>query len=416
MTPQEKILIDLFSHIPANLAWIDSQRRYRFVSPFYAQLFGLERPNDLIGRSFYDFFPEKKDRLEQIFNQAASTREALEVKDLKPSLPDGREEEASFWIAKVWPVRGFEKAPVGWIVSILDLAQEISMQTRLEETLAEMEEQRERLKLDRGERERIMSLLDQSHLDLAAQHLELEQANQYKNHLLTDLSHEIRTPLNIILGYGQLLQEEKFGTITPAQCDVLERIIAYSRSLSKRVDRLLDLSRIQNLPMPLLTTEVALPELLESLFVSIRPLLREKQIRLKWKNEASPPTIVSDPIRLRRIFLNLINNLAKFIHHTTLTISLADLPKKKSVLITLSGSGKRSGPLSDVFEDFFRVAEKREGERVGVGMAVAKELLDQIGGKIEIHRRAKGNAALAVTLPYRPPEEGASLLGEQKAA
>lgn len=416
MTPQEKILIDLFSHIPANLAWIDSQRRYRFVSPIYAQLFGLEHPNDLVGRSFYDFFPKMKDQFEQIFNQAASTGEALEVKDLTPSLPSGREEDASFWIAKVWPVRGSEKAPVGWIISILDLAQEISMQTRLEETLAELEEQREKLQMDVRERERIMSLLDQSHLDLAAQHLELEQANQYQSHLLTDLSHEIRTSLNIILGYGQLLQDEKFGNINSAQRDVLLRVMAYGRSLSKLVDRLLDLTRTQDHPVPLVTMEVALPELLHNLFVSIRPLLREKQIRLKWKHGNPAPSIVSDPIRLRRIFLNLTSNLVKFIHHTTLTISVRDLPEQKSVMVILSGNGKRSSPLSDVFEDFFRVTAKREGESVGLGMAIVKELLDQIGGRIELNRKARGNAAFSVILPYHPPQESGSLLGEQRAA
>lgn len=414
MTFQEQTLVDLFSHLPANVAWIDPHRIYRFVTPSYAQLFGA-LPNDLLGRSFYDLFPEMKATFEPIFSRSAATGQAIEVKDPQPLLPEGGARDY-FWTAKVWPVRDSSQAIIGWLICIIDLAQEIANQTRLEETLAELEEQREKLQMDVRERERIMSLLDQSHLDLAAQHLELEQANQYRSHLLTDLSHEIRTPLNIILGYGQLLQDEKFGNINPAQRDVLLRVMAYGRSLSKLVDRLLDLTRTQDRPVPLVTTEVALPELLHNLFLSIRPLLREKQIRLKWKDGSAPPSIVSDPIRLRRIFLNLTNNIVKFIHHTTLTIGLRDLPEQKSVMVTLSGSGNRSGPLSDVFEDFFRVTAKREGESVGLGMAVVKELLDQIGGRIELNRKARGNAAFSVILPYHPPQESGSLLGEQRAA
>lgn len=414
MNFREEFLIDLFSHLPASLAWMDSNRIYRAVTPSYAQLL-RRRPENLLGRSFYDFSPEMKDRLEPVLEQAASTGEAINVNDIRPFFTAQGADQDLFWKAEIWAIRD-SKTRAGWMVFLTDLTQEMENQMRLENALAELEEQREKLRMDVQERERIMSLLDQSHLDLAAQHIELEQANQYKNHLLIDLSHEIRTPLNIILGYGQLLQDEKFGTITPAQRDVLQRMMAYGRSLSNMVDRLLDLSKTQRHTMPLLTTQVLLPELLESLFASIRPLLRERQIRLKWKDGTPDPKIVSDPIRLRRIFLNLISNLIKFIHHTTLTIRLRDLPEKKCVVVTFSGSGNRSGPLSDVFEDYFRVTAKHQGESVGLGMAVVKDLLEQIGGRIEIHRSARGTATFTVTLPYRPPQVRESTAGEQKAA
>lgn len=401
---------DLFLHLPGSSAWIDLKQTYRFVTPSYAGIFSKE-PKELVGRSLYEFFPEMKDRMEQGLHQAASAGEVVELNDLTPSLPGEPENCDHFWNARLWPIRNSKKT-TGWMISMSNLAQEAAIQTRLEETLAELEEERERLQMDVQQRERIKSLLDQSHLDLAAQHLELEQANQYKNHLLADLSHEIRTPLNIILGYGQLLQDEKFGKVTPAQRDVAQRIVAYTRSLSKRVDRLLNLTRGQSRPMPVLTTEVDLSPLLESLFASIRPLLRRRQVRLKWKDGTAPPNILSDPIRLRRIFFNLASNLIKFIHHATLTISVRDLPEKRSVAVTLTGSGKRLEPLSKVFEDFFRVAAQRQGESAGLGVAVAKELLDQIGGKIEMNREARGHPAFTVTLPYHPPQE----LRQQEAA
>src|SRR5579871_3530581 len=101
MNFQEETLIDLFSHLPVSVAWIDPHRIYRFVTPSYAQLFREARPNDLLGRSFYDFFPEMKATFERIFDRSAAIKEAIEVKDLQPFFPE-EGERGYFRTAKVW--------------------------------------------------------------------------------------------------------------------------------------------------------------------------------------------------------------------------------------------------------------------------------------------------------------------------
>ncbi|MBI3803918.1 MAG: PAS domain-containing protein [Nitrospirae bacterium] len=396
MTLNNRFLNDLFQHLPFKIAWINRDRVYARVSPSYAGMFDGKKPKDLIGRSIYELFPNTNNALDSLFDQTASTGG-----DSETVLELNSDEHQGHWFIKVWPVQDSDKKPLGWILSILDLTPEIEMQTHLEETLAELEEEREKLQADIREKEKVMSLLDQSHFDLAAKHLELEQVSEHRSQLLTDLSHELRTPLNIILGYAQLLQDEKFGRMNTAQRDVSQRIVENCRVLSKAIDKRVDRPRRSERPAPSFITEVALPALLSGVLSSIRPLLREKQIRVKWSTRKELPTIVSDPVRLRRIFLNLINNLAKFVRGVTFTLALKDLPNEKCVAVHLTESGSRKIPesLSPIFNDFFRLEKQ---EHTGAGVSIVKELLDQIGGHIELKQKRTG-VTFVIRLPYFLP-------------
>jgi signal transduction histidine kinase len=299
----------------------------------------------------------------------------------------------------------------GFLISIIDITEQLNTQSQLEETITALEEEHEKLEMDIQEREKVMALLDQSHFDLAAKNLELEQANQHKTHLLTNVSHEFRTPLNIILGYAQLLHEGKFGNLNSQQEDVAGRIVSYSRSLSKLVEMLLDLSKVKDRSDPLLTADVDLRELLSTLLSSTRPLLRKRKIQLKWRRPKQFPMIVSDPIKLRRIFFNLVSNAIKFMHQGILTVSLKDFPAEEKIVVSLSntGIGMASDHLSRIFDDFFHLTdgESPETKEAGTGMATIKNLLDAIGGKIEVKNLKSQGSSFTVSLPYQLPQQKA---------
>lgn len=397
MTLGKAFLNDFFKNIPVNLAWIDLNRRFTFVSPSYATLLKKE-PDGLVGRSIYAFLPRLEKILEPLFERAASSGEAAEI-TVEPSNPLQK-----YWTLKVWPVKEGPRKTAGWILSIINLTAEVEMQTRLEETLAELEEERERIYANMREKERVISLLDQSHYDLAAQHLELEQASAQNSRLITELSHELRTPLNIILGYGQLLQDQKFGAMNPTQRDVARRIVENCRTLSKAIDKRIDLPRGAEEPASPFTAEVALPKLIADVLASIRPLLRQRRIRVRWSGRSALPTLVTDPVRLRRVFLNLIGNLAKFVRNATFTIGLRDLSQEKRVAVTLTESGTRkiSPPLSPVLNSYFYL-DPRHGNEPGPGLAVVEGLLGQIGGRIELKQGKRSGITFTIYLPYRPP-------------
>lgn len=299
----------------------------------------------------------------------------------------------------------------GFLISVIDITDRLEVQSRLEETLAELEEEREKLQEDIQEKEKVMGLLNQSHFDLAANTIELEQANDYKTSLLTNISHDLRTPLNIILGYTQLFHDGKFGHLNAQQQEVSGRVVAYCRDLSRLIEKLVDLPKTKSWNDPLIPAELSLPEVLGGTIDSLRPLFRKKDIRLKWRRPRKFPTIVSDPVRLRRVFFNLISNAAKFSSHGAFHISLKDDRKRHQVMVLFSdiGANVASKKTSGIFEDFFHFdaaggSQGHEGS-IGHGLATIKQLLDSVGGKIEVKNKKGESSTFIIYLPDRLPEQ-----------
>ena len=414
MLLNETFIASLFTHVQTGVAWIDSNRTYRFVNPLYAEMVG-KGPTELTRRSIYEQFPSAKSFLEPIFSNVESSGQVYHAKNIHCHIPGRKKgERGSSLEGKIWPMRDPTGEWAGFLISIVDMTEQLNTQVQLEETVTALEEEHEKLEMDIQEREKVMALLDQSHFDLAAKNLELEQSNQHKTHLLTNVSHEFRTPLNIILGYAQLLHEGKFGKLNTQQEDVAGRIVSYSRSLSKLVEMLLDLSRVKDRSDPLLTADIDIRELLSTLLSSIRPLLRRRKIQLKWRRPKQFPIIVSDPIKLRRIFFNLVSNAIKFMQQGILTVAVKDIPAEEKIIISFSdtGMGITSDHLSRLFDDFFHLSEGEnpEAKEAGVGMATIKNLLDVIGGKIEIKNLKSQGSVFIVTLPYHLPPQDGSLL------
>jgi two-component system sensor histidine kinase/response regulator len=162
-----------------------------------------------------------------------------------------------------------------------------------------------------------------------------------------------------------------------------------------------------------LAADVDMSELLSALLTSVRPLLRKREIRLKWRRPKEFPMIVSDPIKLRRIFFNLVSNAIKFMNRGTLTVGLKNVPEREEIVISFSdpGLGSTSDHLSNIFDDFFHLTgENSEMETAGGGLATIKRLLDAIGGRIEVKNLKSQGSAFTIFLPHHLPGQAENLL------
>ena len=234
-----------------------------------------------------------------------------------------------------------------------------------------------------------------------------ESANQLKDQFLATLSHELRTPLNAILGYARMLQTNTIpADKRPRAIDVIERNAVAQNQL---IEDLLDMSRItagkvrlDPHPIPSIT---ALRQAVEAM----KPAAEAKGVTLDADLDPFAGTITADTTRLQQVFWNLLSNAVKF---TTrggrITVSLRRDGGHVEVCVSDTGAGIDPEFVPFVFEPFRQAdAEYSRGQSgLGLGLAIARQLVELHGGTIRASSEGAGRGAtFTVRLPRMTNEE-----------
>ena len=241
--------------------------------------------------------------------------------------------------------------------------------------------------------------------------IQAEAANRIKDEFLATVSHELRNPLNAIIGWVNLLQS---GNLDPAgskrALETIERNVHLQVSL---IDEILDLSRIAKGKVHLTLRTVDLIPLIESSLDATRPAAEAKGLRVEWEWSGPPLCISGDSERLQQVISNLLSNAVKFTPQGGCVRVILERGARE-VTLTVSDTGKGIGAefLPFVF-DMFRQADSsttREHYGLGLGLAIARKLVELHGGRIRADSEGvdKG-ATFSVTLPLQTvqarPEE-----------
>ena len=228
-----------------------------------------------------------------------------------------------------------------------------------------------------------------------------EAANQLKDQFLATLSHELRTPLNVILGYTRMLQA---GTIAPDQqrhaIEVIERNAIAQNQL---VEDLLDMSRITTGKVRLETDVVQPAAVLGSVLDGVRPAAAAKEIDLLCEIQDDAGPIRGDASRLQQVYWNLLTNAVKFTERGgRIAVRLRAAEGVIETSIEDTGIGIKAEFLPYVF-DPFRQADgrlNRDHGGLGLGLAIAKQLVELHGGTIAA---VSGGAGRGATFTIRLP-------------
>jgi GAF domain-containing protein/CheY-like chemotaxis protein len=242
---------------------------------------------------------------------------------------------------------------------------------------------------------------------------ELELANKIKGEFLSVMSHELRTPLNVVMGYTAMIKDGMLGTVNPEQKKALEKVILRSSELLNMITSILYATSIEAKEVRVQNSQFALSDLLDELSKSYKISLT-KPITLKWDCPSDLPALTSDREKLRFVLQKIIDNAIKFTETGGVTISAglreSGLREAKAlpvarhwleIKVADTGVGIAKEKLPIIFEKF-RQADSTETRRyggVGLGLYIAKQFTDLIGGKIEVETEEDKGSIFTVKVP-----------------
>lgn len=246
-----------------------------------------------------------------------------------------------------------------------------------------------------------------------------EESDRLKTEFLNNMSHEIRTPMNGILGFTQLLTDPDLDE--KKRKNFVKIIQNSGNQLLQVIDDILEISRLGTKQVKVIDEEVCLNDVLLELFSIFDIKAKENKTPLYFKKELSDEksTIITDKTKLNKILSNLLENALKFTNQGfiefgyTLNNNISS-PELK-IYVKDTGIGIRPEKHQQIFERFSQ-AEKELANKVGglgLGLSIAKENTELLGGKISVESEMMQGATFTITLPYKPVFDNSTIKNNQ---
>jgi signal transduction histidine kinase len=231
---------------------------------------------------------------------------------------------------------------------------------------------------------------------------QLAELDRLKADFVGAVSHDLKTPVSVIAGYAELLQEELSPLMTPRQEDMLHSLSEQTRTLQRRMDQLVEFSRMESGRLRLGLEEIDLKHFVEEIQREFAPAARLCDVRLElFTHDATPASILADPDVLRvDVVGNLMANALKFTPAGG-TISLSVRPDGPRVILEIADTGPGIPPdqLERIFDRYYQSRSTTRG--AGLGLTIAKAGVENHGGRIEARSRVGYGTRFRVTLPVR---------------
>ena len=240
-----------------------------------------------------------------------------------------------------------------------------------------------------------------------------ETANRAKSIFLSNMSHDIRTPMNAIIGFTTLAASN-IDDKKRVQ-DYLGKILSSSKHLLSLINDILDMSRIESGKIHLEETEVCLSDVLHDLKTIISGQIHAKQLELYMDAmDVTNEDVYCDKLRLNQILLNLLSNAVKFTPAGgTVSVRLRQYPGKVKgselyeFRVKDNGIGMSQEFVQKIFSPFERerTSTVSRTQGTGLGMAITKNIVDMMGGTIEVQTEQDKGTEFIVRLPFRTQPE-----------
>ena len=254
--------------------------------------------------------------------------------------------------------------------------------------------------------------------ELAEERVKAENARIAKSEFLANMSHEIRTPMTAILGFADVLAD---NITDPENVDAVETICRNGRYLLDIINDILDVSKIEAGKLQIEMIATAPKRVADDVLGLMRARAVEKGLSLEV-NYATPipETILTDPVRLRQILINLIGNAIKFTDSGRVEVTMGrhfayDGRSQISIAVADSGIGLDQHQIKKLFQPFSQAdsSTTRQFGGTGLGLTICKRLAGLLGGDVTVESKPGEGSTFTVTIDARVAENDAPLQAAQ---
>lgn len=234
-------------------------------------------------------------------------------------------------------------------------------------------------------------------------------ANRTKSSFLMKMSHEIRTPLNTVLGMDEMILRE---TTSPKVAQYAEHIQSSGTILLGIINDILDLSKLESGKNRLIEQEYCLADVLRDTLNLVALKRREKGLTLTVDVARDVPVcLYGDELRVKQVITNIMNNAVKYTERGGISLKVSWSATDEEVIelcirIEDTGSGIRRDDLKLLFDPFERLDEKKNSriEGTGLGLTITKDLLEMMGGRLEVESEYGKGSVFSLIFPQKVVE------------
>jgi PAS domain S-box-containing protein len=363
---QEEKFQNVITHMNLGLVEVDNKEIIQYVNQSFASISGYEI-SELVGKNIIDFF-DFQDNLDIIESKKKLRQQG--VSDIY-QIPIKKKSGEQRWLT-------ISGAPnydgKGNVIGSIGIHLDITDQKKMESDL---------------EKEKINAL----------------KSSKAKEVFLANMSHEIRTPLNAIIGFLRELDKLELAGL---QKDYVNNSSIASKHLLAIINNILDISKIESGEMNLESVDFVFEKSISNVTTVLHPMLKQKGLDFKVTiSKEIGKVLVGDAMRLQQILYNLVGNAIKFTSTGSISINceLVDdriFSQKLKISILDTGIGMESSFVSTIFNKFSQedIETNLQYGGTGLGLSITKELVELMGGTIEIESEKNRGTSICLYLNY----------------
>ena len=243
--------------------------------------------------------------------------------------------------------------------------------------------------------------LQQATADLRKANEQLKSLDKLKDDFMSSVTHELRTPLTSIRALAELLRDDPKLELTQ-RCKFFEIIVSETERLSRLVNQVLDMAKIESGHVEWHVAPVDMCALVRQAVVATTPMFHEQQIAVELNLPTQAPAVMADNDHLMQVMLNLLSNAAKFVPAVGGRVGVSLYCDDRSLVVAIqdNGPGVAVAQQSLIFERFRQGGDaSNRPQGTGLGLPISRQIVEHFGGRLWLESGPLGGARFLFSLP-----------------